>query len=93
MELVDRLIANDLSDLKTLSRHHILIGATDDKAEVPLDPAGYGVLVAGTSGSGKSKITTSIMEGLADAGYQVLVIDPEGDYETLDCANHIGNPT
>lgn len=77
VELVDRLIANDLSDLKTLSRHHILIGATDDKAEVPLDPAGYGVLVAGTSGSGKSTITTLIMEELADAGYQVLVIDPE----------------
>lgn len=92
-ELIDHLIANDLSDLKTLSRHHILIGETDDKIEYPLDPAGYGVLVAGTSGSGKSTITTSIMEGLADAGYQVLVIDPEGDYENLDFANHIGNPT
>ncbi|WP_259720542.1 HAD-IIB family hydrolase [Synechococcus sp. CS-1328] len=93
VELVDRLIANDLFDLKTLSRHHILIGETDDINEYPLDPAGHGVLVAGTSGSGKSTITTSIMEGLADAGYQVLVIDPEGDYETLDFANHIGNPT
>lgn len=92
-ELIDRLIANDLSNLKTLSRHHILIGETDDKTELTLDPAGHGVLVAGTSGSGKSTITTSIMEGLADSGYQVLVIDPEGDYETLDFANHIGNPT
>lgn len=93
VELIERLIANDLSDLKTLSRHHIPIGETDDKSEFTLDPSGHGVLVAGTSGSGKSTITTSIMEGLADAGYQVLVIDPEGDYETLDFANHIGNPT
>jgi HAD superfamily hydrolase (TIGR01484 family) len=92
-ELIDSLIADDLSDLKTLSRHHVLIGETDDKTEFTLDPAGHGVLVAGTSGSGKSTITTSIMEGLVDAGYQVLVIDPEGDYEAFDCANHIGNPT
>jgi hydroxymethylpyrimidine pyrophosphatase-like HAD family hydrolase len=92
-ELIDRLIENDLSDLKTLSRHRILIGETDDKAKFMLDPGGPAVLVAGTSGSGKSTITTSIMERLADEGYQVLVIDPEGDYEALDFANHIGNPT
>ncbi|MBA4190330.1 MAG: phosphoglycolate phosphatase [Planctomycetaceae bacterium] len=93
VELIDRLIADDLSDLKTLSRHRIAIGETDDKTEFRLDPAGPGLLVAGTSGSGKSTLTTSIMERLADAGYQVLVIDPEGDYETLDFASHIGNPT
>jgi HAD superfamily hydrolase (TIGR01484 family) len=117
-ELIDRMLANDLSDLKTLSRHRIPIGcqldglpqsgiapstpsqnrggigreAADSKLEVGIDPAGAGVMVCGTSGSGKSTLTTSIMERLADAGYQVLVVDPEGDYTNLDFAHHIGNP-
>ena len=49
--------------------------------------------MSGTSGSGKSTLTTSIMERLADAAYQLLIIDPEGDYTALGFATHIGNPT
>ena len=64
----------------------------DQKLEVGIDPAGPGIMVCGTSGSGKSTLTTSIMERLADAGYQVLVVDPEGDYTNLDFAHHVGNP-
>ena len=94
-ELIDRMIADDLSDLKTLSRHRFPVGERgegDAKVEEFLDPAGAGVLVAGTSGSGKSTLTTAILEQLADAGYQSLVIDPEGDYTTVDFATHLGNP-
>jgi hydroxymethylpyrimidine pyrophosphatase-like HAD family hydrolase len=94
-ELIDRMIADDLSDLKTLSRHRILLGESgegDEKVEAHIDPAGAGVLVAGTSGSGKSTLTTAILEGLSDAGYQALVIDPEGDYTNVDFATQLGNP-
>ena len=91
-ELIDELIANDLSHLKTLSRHRVLIGETDDKQAFGVDPAGAGVLVCGTSGSGKSTLTTAILERLADAGYQSLVVDPEGDYTNLEFAAHLGNP-
>jgi hydroxymethylpyrimidine pyrophosphatase-like HAD family hydrolase len=116
-ELVDRLLANDLSDLKTLRRHRIPIGVqvsgppqsavataapeqhkgagkepADAKLEVGIDPAGSGLMVCGTSGSGKSTLTTSILERLADAGYQALIVDPEGDYTNLDFAQHVGNP-
>ena len=118
-ELIDRMIANDLSDLKTLSRHRIPIGyqlgettpmelappsaagdtrggigraPAEPKLEVGIDPAGPALMVCGTSGSGKSTLTTSIMERLADAEYQLLVIDPEGDYTNLDFAHHVGNP-
>src|SRR5262245_44435252 len=66
-ELIDRLLANDLSDLKTLARHRIPVGETDEKVEEYIDPAGAGVMVCGTSGSGKSTLTTSILERLADA--------------------------
>jgi hydroxymethylpyrimidine pyrophosphatase-like HAD family hydrolase len=91
-ELIDQMIANDLSHLKTLARHRIGIGETDDKRELGLDPAGAGVVVCGTSGSGKSTLTTAVLERLADDGYQVLVIDPEGDYTNLEFATHVGHP-
>lgn len=92
-ELIDRLLANDLSDLKTLSRHRIPLTDPGSPAEAHLDPAGPGVMVCGTSGSGKSTLTTAVMERLADAGYQVLVADPEGDYTNLEFATVFGNPT
>ncbi|QJW96094.1 HAD family hydrolase [Frigoriglobus tundricola] len=90
-ELIDELLASDLTHLKTLARHRFPIGLADNEAEAGIDPAGTGVMVCGTSGSGKSTITTAILEHLADAGYQSLVIDPEGDYTNLDFATHVGS--
>jgi hypothetical protein len=93
-ELIDRLIADDLSDLKTLRRHRFAIGERDEDDEAVeehLDSAGAGVLVCGTSGSGKSTLTTALMEQLADADYQILVVDPEGDYTGLEFATVVGN--
>lgn len=92
-ELIDLLLATDLSDLKTLSRHRVPVGEGDKGEEAHLDPAGPGVLVCGTSGSGKSTLTTAIMERLADAKYQLLIADPEGDYTNLEFATVLGNPT
>jgi len=92
-ELIDELIASDLSHLKTLTRHRILVGQTDEKEEIGIDPAGAGVVVSGTSGSGKSTFTIAVLERLSDAGYQVFVVDPEGDYANADFVTHIGNPT
>lgn len=92
-ELIDAMIANDLSDLKTLARHRIPIGGTDHQHGEGLDPAGAGVMVCGTSGSGKSTLTTAILEHLTDAGYQALIVDPEGDYTNVNFAAHVGNPS
>ena len=91
-ELIDQMIANDLSHLKTLSRHRVLVAETAEKEAFGIDPAGAGVMVCGTSGSGKSTLTTAILERLADTGYQSLIVDPEGDYTNLEFAAHIGNP-
>ncbi len=91
-ELIDKMIADDLTDLKTLGRHRIPIGETDDKSETHIDPAGAGVMICGTSGSGKSTLTTALLERLADAAYQVVVVDPEGDYTNLEFAHIVGNP-
>jgi len=93
VELIERLEADDLAEFEPrLTRHHILLGKTEDDQEVRLAPYGRGVLVAGTSGSGKSTLTTGLLERLSEAKYQFVVIDPEGDYSELDFAVVLGDP-
>jgi HAD superfamily hydrolase (TIGR01484 family) len=92
-ELIDRLLADDLSDLgPKLGRHAIPLGTRDDGAEERVEPFGHNLLVAGTSGSGKSTMTTGLLERLGEAGYQYVIIDPEGDYATLEGAVVLGDP-
>ena len=50
------------------------------------------MLVAGSSGSGKSTLTTGVLERLAEASYQFVIIDPEGDYSSLEEAVVLGDP-
>jgi hydroxymethylpyrimidine pyrophosphatase-like HAD family hydrolase len=93
VELIDRILDDDLADLsRCLSRHRVLLGHRDDDSEQSIDCYGLNVLVAGTSGSGKSTITTGILERLAEQGYQFVVVDPEGDYSTLEGAVVMGDP-
>jgi hypothetical protein len=58
---------------------------------VTVPPYGGGLLVAGTSGGGKSTLTTGLLERLAEHRYQFCVIDPEGDYEGLEGALVLGD--
>jgi HAD superfamily hydrolase (TIGR01484 family) len=84
IELIDRLVTSDLKELASrLSRHEILIGHAVNGQEVRMPPFGGGMLVAGPSGSGKSRVTTSFLEQLAAAHYQCCIVDPEGDYGEL----------
>lgn len=93
-ELVERLIADDLASLNDkLTRHGILVGKTADGAERRLDPFGVNLLIAGSSASGKSTVTTGLLERLAAKGYQFLIVDPEGDYSTLQGASVLGDVT
>jgi HAD superfamily hydrolase (TIGR01484 family) len=92
-ELIDRMLADDLQSLSPrLGRHAILLGRRPDGAEERIEPYGLNVLVAGTSGSGKSTIVTGLLERLAAPGYQYVVVDPEGDFSTLEGAVALGDP-
>ena len=92
-QLVRRLLEDDLAGLEPqLTRHHILLGEDDDGEEVRLNPYGMNVLVAGTSGGGKSTLTTGLLERLADARYQFVIVDPEGDYDELELTMKLGDP-
>lgn len=82
VELIHRIVATDLEELKLrLERHGLVIGtASDTGEEVRLSAHGGPLLIAGPSGGGKTTVTTTLLERLCDADYQFFVLDPEGDY-------------
>jgi HAD superfamily hydrolase (TIGR01484 family) len=91
VELIDWLLADDLAGLESrLARHEVLLGSREDDGEVRLAPQGTNVLVAGPSSSGKSNLVTGLLERLVERAYQLLVIDPEGDYASFPDVVHLG---
>lgn len=88
-ELIDAVLENE--DAWQPSRHRIEIGTADDEPVV-IEPFGETILVAGPSGSGKSTTVTSILEQLIGRGYQLCVIDPEGDYGSFSSTVELGDP-
>jgi hypothetical protein len=66
-------------------RRRLLLGVdTEGNQPVELAVTGRNVLVAGDPRSGKSWVTGLLCEQLMLARYCVCVIDPEGDYRTLE---------
>ncbi|HYE99838.1 MAG TPA: HAD-IIB family hydrolase [Planctomycetota bacterium] len=93
VDLAEKLVKNDLQDLAPrLARHAILLGDGEGAARARLQPYGETVLIAGTSGGGKSTLATAVLEQLIERHYQVCIIDPEGDYEKFEGAVMIGDP-
>jgi len=90
-ELIDHLIADDLaSQTPRLVRRRIELGKTEHET-ICIDPFASNLMVCGTSGSGKSTLTTAVLERLSKAGYQFAIIDPEGDYASLEQAVVLGS--
>ncbi|MGH7927632.1 MAG: HAD hydrolase family protein, partial [Candidatus Binatia bacterium] len=97
VELIDEMIRNDLSEREALlTRHHLLLGTRANGEEIRIGIAGFNLLLAGSSGGGKSTTATSIVERLVEQHYQFCVIDPEGDYAIEDAVtlgDHSRAPT
>jgi HAD superfamily hydrolase (TIGR01484 family) len=92
LELIDRLISSDLSASEVrLGRHHIPLGTRADGREVLLAPYGLNLLVAGSSQGGKTTLATGIIERLIERDYQLCIIDPEGDYSSLEGILSLGD--
>ena len=89
-QLVDQLLANDLGS-HAPERHRILLGRNGDQV-INLDPYSTNAMICGTSGSGKSTLTSGLLERLDEAGYQFSILDPEGDYTSIDFAVVLGAP-
>ena len=92
-ELCGRLLDTDLAELAPrLTRHDLPLGKdlrTND--DVLLPAYGGALLVAGTSGAGKSTAVTGLAERMFDRQYQHVIIDPEGDYSSYQHAVVLGD--
>jgi hydroxymethylpyrimidine pyrophosphatase-like HAD family hydrolase len=91
-ELIDELIADDLLRLHgKVRKNRVVIAMRPDGSPVTMPPYGLNVLIAGPSGSGKSTVTAGILERLLERTYQVCIVDPEGDYGTMQDVITLGS--
>jgi hydroxymethylpyrimidine pyrophosphatase-like HAD family hydrolase len=67
-----------------IGKHRLSLGIAEDGSVLALAIRGRNALVAGDPRSGKSWVTGLACEQLILQGYSVCVIDPEGDYRTLE---------
>lgn len=91
-QLIEEMLADDLFSREPfLTRHHILLGATHAGASVRFSPYGVNALIVGTSGGGKSTVAAGLVERLCAQGYTFCIIDPEGDYDSVESAVVVGS--
>jgi HAD superfamily hydrolase (TIGR01484 family) len=93
-ELIDEMLADDLASREsgTLARHDICLGKDAHGKAIGLSPFRVSTLVVGTSGGGKSTVVAGLVERLRTANYNFCIIDPEGDYDSVESAVVLGNP-
>jgi HAD superfamily hydrolase (TIGR01484 family) len=94
VQLIDEMLADDLRSRESgsLKRHDILLGKGADGSRVGLSPFRTSTLVVGSSGGGKSTVVAGLVERLRTASYNFCIIDPEGDYDSVESAVVLGNP-
>ncbi|MFO7304677.1 MAG: HAD-IIB family hydrolase [Gammaproteobacteria bacterium] len=92
-ELIRHMLENDLAQHgPPLSRRGVLLGRDERDEPVYLSPYSVDALIVGTSGGGKSSVATGLIERLHDKGYNFCIIDPEGDYDSLEIGVVLGGP-
>ncbi|MDX8516940.1 HAD family hydrolase [Mesorhizobium dulcispinae] len=87
-DLIRKLIKLDHLVMRKRSRG-VLLGTARGK-KVYLSPVET-VLIAGSSGIGKSTLATALTERLVEKGLQFCIFDPEGDYDGLQGAVPLGD--
>ena len=71
----------------------IVLAQRPDGSPALFPPYAHNILVCGPSGAGKSTFATGLIERLTARHYQLCIIDPEGDFGTLDDVVAVGNRT
>ncbi len=85
VELIDELIADDLASRSPGGTGEALtLALLEDGSPVTFRAYGQNILISGRSGAGKSTFATGLIERFIERNFQLCIIDPEGDYGTLD---------
>lgn len=91
-DVIEQLLADDFISVHAIDkRHRIAVGKIPGGEIVDVSVASPGVLVAGTSGGGKSTLVSGFIENLGKSGYQYCVVDPEGDFAEIKGAIPVGD--
>ncbi|MDQ2839909.1 MAG: HAD-IIB family hydrolase, partial [Acidobacteriota bacterium] len=83
-ELIDKLLADDLASVSSQFKSRGIVLGHSEHEDVLFDASGKNLLLCGQSGSGKSTFVAGFIERLLQRGYQTCLVDPEGDYESLN---------
>jgi hydroxymethylpyrimidine pyrophosphatase-like HAD family hydrolase len=83
-DYIRRLAAQQRLPATRNVRRRLLLGTLEDGTDLSLAVRGRSVLISGDPKSGKSWITGLLCEQFILQGYSIFVIDPEGDYTSLE---------
>jgi hydroxymethylpyrimidine pyrophosphatase-like HAD family hydrolase len=89
--LIRDLIGGTLAPRRLRPERQINLGQRIDRAPCMVDPwlmIDQNMAIIGDSTSGKSWLGGLLAESISAQGYQVVVIDPEGDYHSLTALPH-----
>src|SRR5262245_4878392 len=92
VEIIEQLLENNLAEVAPRIQRQTAIFGHDAKGEpVGVHPQCGGVLIAGASNGGKTTAATGCVEQMIERGFQLCIIDPEGDYEGLEGTVTVGD--
>lgn len=91
VELVDELVASDLASRGPGGAGDVIALGSTKEGPLTFSPYGQNILISGPSSSGKSTFATALIERLIEREFQVCIIDPEGDYNTLEGTVAVGH--
>jgi hypothetical protein len=81
---IRRVIQQPRLSARQMGRRRLALGHEHNGEEVSLAVRGRTVLIAGEPGTGKSWVAGLLCEQAILQGYCICVIDPEGDYRSLE---------
>ncbi|MBV8429014.1 MAG: HAD-IIB family hydrolase, partial [Hyphomicrobiales bacterium] len=91
-ELIELLLESEKTILPVgANRPSLVIASHLDGNAVEVQELSGSILIAGTSGSGKSTFAISILERIAERKFQFCILDPEGDYSDFEGAVAVGD--
>jgi hydroxymethylpyrimidine pyrophosphatase-like HAD family hydrolase len=83
-DYIQTLGENSRIPVSAKPRRTLLLGHTDAGLPMTLGVQGKNILIAGDTKSGKSWVAGLLCEQMILYGYSLLILDPEGDYTSLE---------